>query len=256
MINAAENGHFAMVILLAYIVDKKEVLSLEKVLSAVENNGRIDRENGHIETESKYIEMVEFSAPTLSQNKSLSLDKVLSAAAKNGHIEIVKWCLYDQRRAVSIPARKDALNIAAGTGHLEVVRHLLRNVASIKNINKILLVASAAGNNRVVQLLLEEAGPIGDEDRHSMLARAAVNGHVKTVQYLKGLGWQLDKAKTTDLFQHLRKLYQYEVLNILDPTPPCSPRIITSVASLFGQPSSVPGKKDEGLPSRTLVLRK
>ncbi|KAJ3287662.1 hypothetical protein HK104_008496 [Borealophlyctis nickersoniae] len=77
---------------------------------------------------------------------------------------------------------------AAGNGHLEIVRVLLKNGTDIhEHVDSALRAAARNGHLEVVELLLDNGADVHANDYEAMFL-AAENGHIKVVRLLASKG--------------------------------------------------------------------
>ncbi|CZR69782.1 related to beta transducin-like protein [Phialocephala subalpina] len=118
----------------------------------------------------------------------------LSIAAGNGHIEVVKLLLDEGTSLNSTAGEIGPLQWASASGHIEVVKLLLERGADV-NIVGIngwtpLHSASHRGRVEVVKLLLEKGADITTTNKNGWtpLSMASGNGHIAVVKLLLGKG--------------------------------------------------------------------
>ncbi|KAJ3107859.1 Serine/threonine-protein kinase plk1 [Phlyctochytrium bullatum] len=122
----------------------------------------------------------------------------LIIAAGTGHVDVVR--LLTQNGAKIRPGfyEQDALHEAALYGHLEVVRFLVENGAEINSGNQQgetpLIMAAQGGHLPVMQYLVKNSANIDKRSQHleTPLHHAASNGHLSIVEYLVEQGAEIE----------------------------------------------------------------
>lgn len=143
---------------------------------------------------------------------SPNADRALQLAAESGHADIVRF-LVDH--GADLHTQNDyALQIAASNGHTETVRYLIDHNANIHADNNLaLLWAASSGHSAIVGLLLENGAKI-HASNDMTLQKSAKNGHTETVRFLLERGADLHAMDDTAL-QWAAKNGQMETAHLL-----------------------------------------
>lgn len=133
----------------------------------------------------------------------------LMAAAENGHLEVVRLLVANW---ASVNAQSDVgytpLNFAAGGGHLDVVRYLLDHGADVNARGAVgyspLIFAAENGHRDVVEYLVSRGADLGVRGAvgYTPLIFAAAAGHLGVVEYLVEQGADVN-AKGDDGYSAL-----------------------------------------------------
>ncbi len=126
-------------------------------------------------------------------------------AAGAGHLEVVRYLI--EKGAKLKEKNNDgetALMRAAGNGHLEVVRCLVDKGAALNEKNKVgytaLMLAASSGHLDAVRYLVDKGAKLEEKnnDGDTVLMRAVSNGHLEVVRYLTEKGAKLDEKDKDD----------------------------------------------------------
>lgn len=195
LISAVRNGHVEVArLLLATGVRKERTQDGKTLLDLAKENNDAPM-IGLLSRPDEPLDDIQRRTRESSRNASLSSNYLLDQAIEEGDAERVRILLAQDR--YRIPYEGTSLNLAARSGHLNVIRVLLTARLGINEINcegwTALSVAAEKGDSATVSFLLENHAET--ETFFSLVTPlfvAAQNGHVKVVKLLLDAGAKRD----------------------------------------------------------------